>query len=98
MAKGNVAKENLIKRFAEAVGEDYAGTDETGKKYYFWSTEGGERLQVCLTLTVPKTPVNASRASDVINFSDSDDAPPFEMPMQEDEKATIDRLIKELDL
>ena len=98
MAKGNVAKENLIKRFAAAVGEDYVGVDESGKKYYFWSTEGGERVQVCIQLTVPKTPFAASANSNVINFGEDGDTPPFDMPMQEDEKATIDRLMKELNL
>ena len=55
MAKGSIAKENLLKRFATAVGEDYIC--EKDKKFYFWSTENGERVQVAISTPVPKTPV-----------------------------------------
>lgn len=96
-AKGTVAKENLIKRFATAVGSDYIGTED-GKKYYFWSIENGERIQVAITLTVPKTPIAAQ--SDNISFEDNVTAVNTKgnAQMDEDEKATLERLMKELDL
>ena len=98
MAKGAVAKENLIKRFATAVGNDYVGVDETGKKFYFWSTEDGERVQVCITLTVPKTPLEGT--ANALDFSSDtvDTAPVRKVQVSEDEQKTLNRLIEELGL
>lgn len=97
MAKGSIAKENLIKRFAAAVGEDYIC--EKDKKFYFWSTENGERVQVAIALTVPKTPVECTAPGGDLNF-ESDASPVAAKPVEmgEDEKATLERLMKELDL
>ena len=98
MAKGAIAKENLIKRFATAVGADYVGTED-GKKFYFWSQENGEKMQVAITMTVPKTPFSCNAQGGDLNFED-EPATPTKAPveMQEDEKATLERLMKELDL
>lgn len=103
MAKGAQAKEALIKRFATAVGADYCG--EQDKKYYFWSTENGERVQIAVSMTCPKTPVMFNGNGGDLNFDD-EDAPsggggaPAASPvsMSEDEQATLERLMKELDL
>lgn len=95
MAKGTVAKENLIKRFATAVGEDFIC--ERDKKFYFWSTENGERVQVAVSMTVPKTPVECNAPGGDLDFSDAPtEAKPVEMGV--DEKATLDRLMAELGL
>lgn len=97
MAKGSIAKENLIKRFQSAVGADYAGTED-GKKFYFWSTENGERVQVAITMTVPKTPFTggAPVESNEINFTGQAAAPAVEM--SDDERATLKQLMDELGL
>lgn len=56
MAKGTLAKENLIKKIAAALpAGDYIG--EFDKKYYFWSEENGERVQIAVSMTCPKNPV-----------------------------------------
>lgn len=94
MAKGTIAKENLLKRFATAVGEDYIC--EKDKKYYFWSTENGERVQVAISMTVPKTQVECTAPGGDLDFSE--EATPKLVPMDADEKATLERLMKELDL
>jgi len=68
MAKGNEAKKNLINKLIAAVGpEDYLG--EYDKKYYFWSEENGEKIQIAINLTCPKNPV-AVIESDELNFED----------------------------
>lgn len=101
MAKGAQAKEALIKRFAAAVGADYCG--EADKKYYFWSQENGERVQIAVTMTCPKTSVAFNGNGGDLNFEDDVGTAP-DLPasnpvkMDEDEKATLERLMKELDL
>jgi hypothetical protein len=55
MAKGQEAKERVIKKIAEAFGADYVG--EYDKKIYVWSMEDGAKKQVALSLTCPSTPV-----------------------------------------
>lgn len=103
MAKGAQAKEALIKRFATAVGADYCG--EADKKYYFWSQENGERVQIAVSLTCPKTPVMFEGNGGDLDFESGDvgsaQAKPLTsnpVKMDADEKATLERLMKELDL
>ena len=105
MAKGAQAKEALIKRFITAVGNDYAGT-ENDKDYYFWSQENGERVQIKVSMTCPKTPIAFNGNGGDLNFEDdgtggSNSTPAAQvnpMKMDDDEKATLERLMKELDL
>ena len=98
MAKGSVAKDNLMKRFQDACGADYVGTED-GKKFFFWSTENGERVQVAVTMTVPKTPFAggsgvAAAESNVIDFTGKASA----VEMSSDERATLNKLMEELGL
>lgn len=74
MARGNEAKEKLIQNFIKSNSENYIGCFD--KKYYFWSTENGEKVQVCVALTCPKTPIDgtetvaaAPNVSDVFDWS-----------------------------
>lgn len=52
MAKGNIAKENIVKVLEKAFGDDYIG--EFDKKYYVWADDGGNRIQISIALTCPK--------------------------------------------
>lgn len=61
MAKGAAAKQAVINRIAEAFGIDFIG--EVDKKVYVWATENGERVQIAMALTCPKTPVETPDAS-----------------------------------
>lgn len=68
MAKGNEAKKNLIDKLIAAVGPAaYLG--EYDKKYYFWSEENGEQIQVAIAMTCPKNPVVAVESNE-LNFED----------------------------
>lgn len=103
MARGSIAKDNLIKRFATAVGDDYIGTSDDGKKYYFWSTENGEKMQVCISLTVPKTPIACGTVSNgKLEFGDDPGSgvvtPQKMKPMDESEAEVLARLKAELGL
>lgn len=55
MARGQVAKELVATKLAEAFGNDWIG--EVDKKYYVWSQENGTKMQVCISMTIPKNPV-----------------------------------------
>ena len=96
MAKGTEAKANLINRFRTAVGDDFIC--EKDKKFYFWSSENGERIQVAVSMTVPKVLVECTASGGDLDFSDDDDTKHETVEMKEDEKAILDRLIKELGL
>lgn len=99
MAKGAEAKANFIQRIKTALGADYIG--EVDKKYYVWSTENGERVQLAIALTCPKTPVATEQTG--LNFEDEVPGNVVigatkKVAMDADEKATLERLMKELDL
>jgi len=97
MARGAEAKANFIKRLSTAFGADYIG--EVDKKYYVWSTENGERIQLAIALTCPKTSVAVQGNGGDLNFEDDDTSiTKTKVEMDADEKATLERLMKELDL
>ena len=74
MAKGNIAKENLINKIIENLGESYLGTYD--KKYYFVMPENGEKVQIAISMTCPKTPVEfATTADDGGDWDFSDSKP-----------------------
>ena len=79
MAKGNDAKEKLINKIITALGSDYVGCFD--KKYYFNSEENGEKVQIAISMTCPKTPVGAemmdfkAEPGDSLNFEDMSAAP-----------------------
>ena len=70
MAKGAIAKQEVIERIAAAFGEDFVG--EVDKKVYVWSEENGERIQVALALTCPKAPVQTGNSIPTTDNGDWD--------------------------
>lgn len=66
MAKGALAKTEVIKKIAQAFGEDFVG--EYDKKVYVWAKENGEKIQIAISMTCPKVPIDGGNA---INFDDS---------------------------
>ena len=55
MAKGAVAKENVTKILSEVFGSNFIG--EYDKKIYVWANDGGEMVQIAMSLTCPKNPI-----------------------------------------
>lgn len=55
MAKGALAKEQINARIQAAFGEDYIGVFD--KKIYVWGDDGGEKVQIAIAMTCPKTEV-----------------------------------------
>ena len=71
-ARGTVAKENVVKKLKEAFGNDFIC--EYDKKIFLWANDGGERVQIAISMTCPKTNIevdkNASSGGDW-DFSDN---------------------------
>lgn len=54
--RGTKAKEEVVAKLVTAFGEDFIG--EIDKKIYLWADDGGEKVQIALTLTCPKVLVD----------------------------------------
>lgn len=99
MAKGAQAKINVQNKIANAFGEDWIG--EINKKLYVWADDGGERVQISIALTCPKTLVDAPDKSFVPDNDWSDDGTTPTIPkaeITEEEKQNIADLMARLGL
>lgn len=109
MAKGAEAKQYIADKMAEMFGEDWIGEYE--KKYYIWSRENGERIQIAISMTCPKTPINILETSKTIVENDSnsnwdwgwDNAPSavtnnISIEITDEEKKNLAELINKLGL
>lgn len=57
MAKGATAKLKIAEKLKTLFGADYVG--ESGGKYYIYENDGGEKIQIAISLTCPKNPIGA---------------------------------------
>ena len=57
MPKGSVAKSKIAEKIKNLYGTDYVG--ESGGKHYVWENDGGEKIQIAISLTCPKNPIGA---------------------------------------
>ena len=75
MARGNEAKEKLMNKIIQMPNVSFIGCYD--KKYYFFEEENGEQVQIAISLTCPKNPiqVDASVSLDDGDFDFTDDAP-----------------------
>ena len=75
MARGNIAKSAVVAKIAEAFGDNYIG--EFDKKFYVWAQENGERVQIAISLTCPKTPIEVATnlVEDDSDWDFTDDKP-----------------------
>ena len=102
MAKGNIAKEKVIEKIAQAFGQNWIGIYD--KKAYVWSEENGEKIQVALSFTCPKVPVGAvdtgSNALDFENMGATIAAPTEFKPAEitDDERKNIADMMARLGL
>lgn len=95
MAKGAIAKEAVIKKIAAAFGEDYLG--EQDKKIYVQAYEGGEKVQVAISLTCPKNPIGGMNFEAFqINTTESVAVKPEATEITDAEQNKIDELMKML--
>lgn len=98
MAKGAQAKINVTNKIANAFGEDWIG--EVNKKLYVWADDGGERVQISIALTCPKTPVDAPDKNFVPDNDWSEDTPASQKKVEitAEEKKNIADLMERLGL
>lgn len=61
MSRGAEAKDYVEAKIKEAFGDDYITTID--KKVYVWAYEGGEKIQIAIAMTCPKTPVGTAVVS-----------------------------------
>lgn len=100
--KGQEAKDKIFKTLEEAYGDSFVGIFD--KKAYIWVKENGEKLQIAVSLTVPKNPVGVVNTTASGGFDFSDEAPviaptKFEpAEVSQDELDTIQEMMKKLGL
>ena len=101
--RGNVAKQNVINKIKEAFGADYVG--EFDKKIYVFADDGGERVQIALSLTCPKSQIGLIEEKKLsyntgINFEDSSTIiqGKASSDISESEREKVRELMKKLNL
>ena len=94
MAKGNIAKENIIARLRETFGEDFVGVVD--KKVYVYADDGGEKVQIAISMTCPKVEIAAdgSTASEAVTNSTA--APVVSAQTSAEEQQQLDDLFAKL--
>lgn len=97
MAKGNIAKENIAKRIAQAFGSDYLG--EFDKKIYVLGEENGEKIQIAISMTCPKVAVVIEKEKSAeMNFEEMPVIESKTVEISDEEKKNIADLMKRLGL
>ena len=103
MVKGTIAKQNFANKLKEAFGQDYIG--EVDKKLYVYADDGGERVQLAISLTCPKTPIATINEKKLnyntgIDFTAEAETPvsPDNIDISEDERERVRELMKRMGL
>lgn len=102
-ARGTLAKQQVENLIRTAFGDNFAGSD--GKALYVWSEENGEKVQIKISLTCPKTEYNGpdiatgnkSTAKAVLDWSGNTDETPV-TELTQDEKEIVNNLLEKLGL
>ena len=103
--KGAIAKEKATEIIKKAFGDRYI--TEADKKLYVWCDDGGEEVQLAISLTCPKTPIAANPVkAPLVSFDgqgfdftvDTSVGTAPDVEFTEDEKNTIAELMTKLGL
>ena len=99
--RGDLAKQSAIATIQEAFGEGFVGLID--KKLYVNVKDGpnGEVVQLSITLTMPKTPVNASAVPVAAPAGNSnvaawENAPATPTELSQKDKMKVEELCKKL--
>lgn len=100
MARGSIAKEEIAKKIIECFGRE--NVIENDKKLYITTKENGEKLQICISMTCPKTIIGeVSKPTDsAFDFGTAEVAPePFKpAEISAEERETVVDLMRKLGL
>jgi hypothetical protein len=92
-AKGTLAKENVAGILKNVFGTDYIG--EVDKKIYVWANDGGEKVQIAISLTCPKVPIGEKKAS---AFEEMPESPKEKTEISDEERNNIATMLARLGL
>lgn len=103
MAKGSEAKKVVVEKIKQVFGADYIG--EESSKHYVWANDGGEKVQIAISLTCPKNPIGTVDMSSAFGDGLDFEAEPvvaqtkFEpAEITQEEKDTLAEMLKRLGL
>lgn len=103
MARGSVAKEKVAEKIKTAFGSDYIG--EVDKKIYVYADDGGERVQIALSMTCPKVMINTVNTSELSyntgrDFSNDDvvAVAPDKVEISDEERENVRKLMQRMGL
>ena len=74
MAKGTIAKQTIANKIKEIFDADYVG--ESAGKHYVWVSDGGEKVQIAISMTCPKNPIGTVDMSSAFGDGMDFDAAP----------------------
>lgn len=101
--RGAIAKEKVIEKIKEAFGQDYLGIQD--KKVYILADDGGEKVQIALSLTCPKVSLDIVKPATLnyntgINFEDdsSEIVPPAQAEITDAERENVRKLMQRMGL
>lgn len=98
--KGQIAKNNVVKKIIQAFGTDYIG--EFDRKHYVWEKDGGEKVQIAIALTCPKVYRGIEEtAPTALNFDDDENSTgtAFKpVDITQEEQDTLEALMSKLGL
>ena len=98
--KGQIAKDNVVKKIIQAFGNDYIG--EFDKKHYVWEKDGSEKVQIAIALTCPKVYRGIEEtAPTALNFDDDEVSTGTtlkQVDITQEEQDTLEALMSKLGL
>lgn len=96
--KGTLAKENVKKIIIESFNKNYIG--ENSNKLYVLADDGGEKVQIAISMTCPKVGLETAQMEEASTNSFIEGVIPKTpvVEMTPEEEANIQNLLKRLNL
>jgi hypothetical protein len=98
MARGSIAKTVVEEKIKAAFGSDFVGISD--KKLYVQADDGGEKVQIAISLTCPKIPLNSNLEANAMDMSNVPTTGTTFQPAEitNEETENIKRMMAELGL
>ena len=99
-ARGTIAKTKAEEIIKNAFGDNFIGIAD--KKLYVWADDGGEKVQIAISMTCPKVGLETNTVQDTNGFIDGFVSSPHTektiIEMTPEEEKNIAKLIAKLGL